>query len=232
MKVSTSSTATASSAPAATPARKRLLAAAAEVFAEQGLMAATTRGIAEAAGVNEVTLFRQFGNKQNLLTAVIEEVFAAGPVQQERSVPLPEGAEGPLWQLMWDYAQFYRARLGRNVRLIRVLIGEIQHCDENARQIVRGVFLPQRQEFLGRVQSAQEQGFLRATAESEMVVDQLCGMILSSVLKSDMPMKRPFSEAHYLQACVETMVRAYQPDARKTKAPGISPAQGAKGGRR
>jgi len=217
MKSTTVTTVPATIVPPVASARERLLAAAAEVFADQGLMAATTRGIAEAADVNEVTLFRHFGNKQNLLTAVIEQVFAAGPVEQEVSVPLPEGAEGPLWKLMWDYAQFYRARLGRNVRLIRVLIGEIQHCDENARQIVRGVFLPQRQEFLERLESAQKQGFLRPTADPEMVVDQMCGMILSSVLKSDMPMKRPYAEAHYLQACVDTMVRAYQPDASEAR---------------
>ena len=53
--------------------RQRILQAAAQVFAEAGYARATTRALAAAAGVNEVTLFRHFGNKQNLFAAVIEQ---------------------------------------------------------------------------------------------------------------------------------------------------------------
>lgn len=53
--------------------RTRILEAAALVFAEKGYARATTRAIASAAGVNEVTLFRHFGNKRNLFSAVMHE---------------------------------------------------------------------------------------------------------------------------------------------------------------
>jgi len=49
---------------------ERLLAAAAQIIAERGYAATTTRAIAEQAGVNEVTLFRQFGSKQGLIRAL------------------------------------------------------------------------------------------------------------------------------------------------------------------
>lgn len=52
--------------------RQRILTAALQIFLEKGYAAATTRAIANQAGVNEVTLFRHFGNKQNLLVAIIE----------------------------------------------------------------------------------------------------------------------------------------------------------------
>jgi len=42
------------------------------IFAEKGYARATTRAIASAAGVNEVTLFRHFGNKRNLFAAVMQ----------------------------------------------------------------------------------------------------------------------------------------------------------------
>jgi AcrR family transcriptional regulator len=58
--------------------RQRILEAAARMFAEQGYARATTRALAAAAGVNEVTLFRHFGNKQNLFAAVVEEYAAPG----------------------------------------------------------------------------------------------------------------------------------------------------------
>ncbi|MEJ2207446.1 MAG: TetR/AcrR family transcriptional regulator [Anaerolineae bacterium] len=56
--------------------RQRILEAAAQVFAEQGYARATTRALAEAAGVNEVTLFRHFGSKEGLFSAVIEAYAA------------------------------------------------------------------------------------------------------------------------------------------------------------
>jgi AcrR family transcriptional regulator len=57
--------------------RRRILRAAARVFAEQGYARATTRALADAAGVNEVTLFRRFGSKQSLFAAVIDEYAAS-----------------------------------------------------------------------------------------------------------------------------------------------------------
>jgi AcrR family transcriptional regulator len=64
--------------PSPTPddTRQRIIAAAAEIFAEKGYARATTRAIADAAGVNEVTLFRHFGSKRNLLSQMIERYSA------------------------------------------------------------------------------------------------------------------------------------------------------------
>lgn len=60
------------SEPASTSAR--ILAATVELVAERGYAATTTRAIAEKAGVNEVTLFRQFGSKQGIIRALGESV--------------------------------------------------------------------------------------------------------------------------------------------------------------
>ena len=49
------------------PTREQILAAAARLYAEHGFRGTTTRAIAEAAGVNEVTLFRIFGSKEALI---------------------------------------------------------------------------------------------------------------------------------------------------------------------
>ena len=46
------------------------------MFATAGLTGATTREIAGVAAVNEVTFFRHFHNKEQLLAAVITEAIA------------------------------------------------------------------------------------------------------------------------------------------------------------
>jgi AcrR family transcriptional regulator len=56
--------------------RRLLLDAAREVFEANGYGGATTREIARRAGINEVLLFRHFGNKANLFGETVFEPFA------------------------------------------------------------------------------------------------------------------------------------------------------------
>lgn len=58
--------------------RKRIEAAALKLIGQVGYKRATTRRIAEEAGVNEVTLFRHFGTKKNLLEACVRDFNAEG----------------------------------------------------------------------------------------------------------------------------------------------------------
>jgi AcrR family transcriptional regulator len=53
--------------------RARIIQAASRLFAEKGYAGATTRAIAEAAGVNEVTIFRHFGSKENLAKVIMDQ---------------------------------------------------------------------------------------------------------------------------------------------------------------
>ena len=58
--------------------RRRIISAAFKLIGEIGYKRATTRRIAEEARVNEVTLFRHFGTKKNLLNACAENYRAEG----------------------------------------------------------------------------------------------------------------------------------------------------------
>ena len=53
--------------------RQRIIEAAAKLFGTHGYEGTSTRAIADEAGVNEVTLFRHFGNKKNLFMTMIEQ---------------------------------------------------------------------------------------------------------------------------------------------------------------
>jgi len=61
-------------------ARDRVLGAALQAFGEKGFDGTTTKEIAYSAGVNEVTLFRLFGSKKGLFSAVISERGPLGAV--------------------------------------------------------------------------------------------------------------------------------------------------------
>ena len=56
--------------------RSAIIDAAARLLREQGAAALTTRGVAEAAGVQPPTLYRLFGDKDGLIDAVAEHVMA------------------------------------------------------------------------------------------------------------------------------------------------------------
>src|SRR5580698_7742553 len=97
------------------PARQLLLSAAARVFARDGLEGATTRAISREAGVNEVTLFRQFGTKEHLLEAVVGSAF--GPAGKAKAGPAT--AAGSLRADLESFAKTYEALLVENLPLIR-----------------------------------------------------------------------------------------------------------------
>ena len=84
------------------PNRCRILEAAARVYAKHGFRGATTRLIAQEAGVNEVTLFRLFGSKGALLEAVLTD-----SASQTAVTPLPETPADPPTEL----AEWVRAGL-------------------------------------------------------------------------------------------------------------------------
>jgi AcrR family transcriptional regulator len=73
--------------------RERIIAAAAAVFAERGLDAATAE-IAHRAGVGEATLFRRFPTKDDLIDAIIETRMeeVVGLADAAASDPDPAGA--------------------------------------------------------------------------------------------------------------------------------------------
>src|SRR5688500_3081995 len=87
----------------------RILEAALRVAEVEGLRGATTRRIAEEAGVNEVTIFRRFGSKDQLLCAAFRRT-AAPPEALLPADPVDAERELTAWCTK-HAANLYRARL-------------------------------------------------------------------------------------------------------------------------
>lgn len=66
--------------------RARITETAAVLLAERGASAVTTRGVADAAGVQAPTIYRLFGDKDGLLEAVAEHAMAAHVLVKSRVV--------------------------------------------------------------------------------------------------------------------------------------------------
>jgi len=192
-------------------ASERLLDAAAEVFARDGLSSATTREIARTAGVNEVTLFRNFQTKQNLLAAVLERAFdlKVSP-EAERFAALPPEAD--LAEFVTAFAEADHANMTRNVSLMRVLIGEIQHFEEHELKVLRAIFRPRRQQLVERLSVAQKNGEANADFDPNILVDQLVGMVFMGVLRAGSPLCLEYDPASYLRGCVRTILLAIAPE--------------------
>jgi AcrR family transcriptional regulator len=105
--------------------RQKIIAAAAEVGSKVGYSKATTRAIAEAAGVNEVTLFRHFGSKENLFSAAIEAY--GGPAL----VPVLESQfTGDLQADLTTVGSFFFGILAERREMLRLLLCESAYIPE------------------------------------------------------------------------------------------------------
>ncbi|AFY56081.1 transcriptional regulator [Rivularia sp. PCC 7116] len=102
--------------------RQRIINAAIELFAAQGVTETTTKAVAKSAKVNEVTLFRHFGNKHGLLLAIISE----SPVFQELSEYLKNQAteSKSVRQALKNYCEDRLQALERSPNLVRSVVGE------------------------------------------------------------------------------------------------------------
>ena len=112
--------------------RQRLIDAAIELFAVQGVTETTTKQIAELAKVNEVTLFRHFGNKHGLLLAVISE----SPVFRNlgESLKMQASQMTSVYQALKDYCEDRLQSLEQVPDLIRSVVGEAGHYPVENRQ--------------------------------------------------------------------------------------------------
>jgi len=162
---------------AASPARSRLLEAALAEVAERGLRGATTRRIAERAGVNEVTLFRHFGSKTALVAAALRnagEGFGSAAAR-------PSGdLERDLAELSLAYWEFVGANRGAMVRLLPELSRDPALGDAGG-AVMGSAFAS----LLSFFHHYQEAGVLTAREEPENLALAFLGPLMARGLLAD-----------------------------------------------
>ena len=153
---------------AATETREKLLAATREVYAEGGFRGTTTRRIAQVAGVNEITVFRQFGTKEALVKAALRQTAIASTVRLDQPVDPP--AELYQWAIT-TYRSWFEGR-----HLIGKVLGDLSEHPELAPDICEepGCHHAMLSAYLGRMRE-------RGMAANEFIPDSAAGMLLGSV---------------------------------------------------
>ncbi|MCC5639076.1 TetR/AcrR family transcriptional regulator [Nostoc sp. CHAB 5844] len=184
--------------------RTRLIEAASEVFASLGVQGATTREIARVAGVNEVTLFRHFASKEQLLKTVIENALAL----QIEALAHPETWTQNLSVDLRRYAKLYNTMLEAHEDLIRTFIGEAKRHPEAAKQVIQEAAQPLSEKLITYLKSCQKNGNVRPEIDPAPAVDMFTGMLLAGMLCRNAKLKKNnYSCDEYIDTCVDIFVR-------------------------
>lgn len=160
--------------------RQKLIDAALRVFAESGFRGATTRRIAEEAGVNEVTLFRHFKSK----TALINEAAQLYARRRTESA-LPDEPVDPAAELTaWCTSQLTFLRDTR--ALIRKCMAELEEHPEMAACMRHGPDLAQLQlgTYVSRLAGQRRLGL--SPEDLRVACMMLLGALFSDAMGRDM----------------------------------------------
>ena len=160
-------------------ARQRLMEAARAEFGDKGIEAATTRGIAERAGCNEVTLFRHFESKQKLLAAVVQDT-------SEEFLGLCACAGGFSGELMDDltrFARVYNASMERCEGMARAMIGESRRRPTLAKELIGDVLEPFHRSIASYLEQHRQAGRVRADLDTMAFAEVLTSALMGGLLR-------------------------------------------------
>lgn len=182
--------------------RDALLKAAIKVFAETGSRGATTRRIAQEADVNEVTLFRHFKSKDELLDAALE-FFARNIAQRE----LPEHPVDPRAELL-EWCRAHHRELHRVRALIRKSMSEHEqhpgHCAHGMKLSVRVA-----NDLTDYLRRLKQLGLASGDWNERAATAMLMGAIFSDAMARDLtPERYPYSMREGVEQYVDLLLSA------------------------
>lgn len=182
--------------------RESLLDVTAKLYAEHGWLGTTTRRIAEAAGVNEVTLFRQFGSKESLL---LEAITLAS--DEHRAAMLPKSPSA-LHAELATWARVQYGSIQAMSGIIRTCLAEWEQRPELAPKVCGG----------GAVAFADLSRYLGLARAKKLIgphgsIDAAATMFINTIFmdamtRDVMPSAHPHSVDASIRMYVELVLRA------------------------
>jgi len=186
--------------------RQKILDAAIRVFSRDGVTGATTREIARVARVNEVTLFRYFRNKNELLHQMVlqsckryEQVFADASVD----------SIDDLRRMVRTYGEACAGKLRDNEDLVRTFMGELKRHLKLCRRLFVESAKPTREKFIAYLKAAKKAGLIRKDVDPVAAADALTGMLMSGALRRPLT-ESMYSSKHYVQTCIDLFLKGIE----------------------
>lgn len=136
--------------------RRQIIEAAAGLFAEKGFYRATTKEIADAAGVSEGTIYNYFKNKEDLLFSMMQTLIMES-VRETLEGPPPEDPRDMLYSLYLDRVNLLR----RKGDLILSLFPQVFTNEELRSHFFGDVILPLARRIEEQISTQIERGVFR-----------------------------------------------------------------------
>jgi AcrR family transcriptional regulator len=179
--------------------RQRILDAAQEVFSRDGFQGATTREIARKAGVNEVTIFRHFHTRDELLHATLKQSCASLDALVRPEENWREDLRGSLER----YIREAYAHLRGKEALVRAFTSEAPILSEPTRRTLQEFMLKRKALLVARLQEAQKAGLVRTGLDLSAAANLLPDAIRSAMLRHTAFGDDPESIAEHLKGITE-----------------------------
>jgi AcrR family transcriptional regulator len=183
--------------------RQRILEAAERVFSRDGLQGATTREIAREAGVNEVTLFRHFRTRDDLLR---ETILCHSIAADDLMGPRGEWERDLPGQVEIYVRKYYEMLLEREA-LVRAVVGEGRILPPAVREALRAKMLPVRAALIERLEAAKEAGYVNPEVDLACAVDILRDTVHTGMLRHTMWGTGGYSVDTYLRTVVAIFIQ-------------------------
>ncbi len=182
--------------------RDFLLDVTARLYAEHGWRGTTTRRIAEAAGVNEVTIFRRFGSKDALL---LESIKAAS--QESHAHPLPDIPTDPAAEL-GAWAKTHHMLISEKRGIIRACLAEWEERPELAPVACQGA-MSSFADVVRYLKVARERQLIGPEGSIEAASVMLLNtLFLDAMIREVIPQVHPHSVEDSLEMFVDLTLRS------------------------
>ena len=182
--------------------REQLLRAAVKVYSTAGTRGATTRRIAEEAGVNEVTLFRHFGSKEALLRDAVQTIYDHSVLTRLPADPVDPGSE--LMQWCRHHHQFL-------VHIRSILRTSMAESVEHPEHVAQACKLPISiaDELHAYLLKLRAKGLARGAWNARAASALLMGALFADATQRDMmPRRFPYSEREAVRHYVKLFLTA------------------------
>jgi AcrR family transcriptional regulator len=137
--------------------KQQLLEATLKLISEKGYLGATTREIAQEAGVTELTLFRHFGSKEQLF----EELLKSYTFLPKLKELLPELEGLGYEEALEIIATRFLFTLKERKAMVKIMYSEVTIYPEKIRTVYNGFVDDMRSALAGFFESMQKRGILK-----------------------------------------------------------------------